>query len=212
MSDSYLLLWSTVLLVLVLAGYGLARTDGRWPTRLRAATVRLRGAVLRAKVCALAASAPPNPTRGARSPRARGRAPAAPRTCRHRVHASDRPRPRLDGTRRLRSPGIRPEYFRGVREHLEAKGHRVYASRVSPLAGVRRRAEQLAEQTREHRCRQGQHRRPQHGRSRRALRHQPPGSLGTQSHRSPRSAPRTTAPRWRTRAGSCATCRCCAAR
>ena len=44
-------------------------------------------------------------------------------------------------------PGMpRPEYFRGVREHLEAKGHRVYVSRVSPLAGVRRRAEQFAEQ------------------------------------------------------------------
>jgi triacylglycerol lipase len=44
-------------------------------------------------------------------------------------------------------PGVpRSEYFRGVREHLEAAGHRVYVTRVSPLAGVRHRAEQLAEQ------------------------------------------------------------------
>jgi triacylglycerol lipase len=43
-------------------------------------------------------------------------------------------------------PGMRQEYFRGVREHLRTHGHRVYVSRVSPFAGVRRRAEQLAEQ------------------------------------------------------------------
>jgi triacylglycerol lipase len=40
----------------------------------------------------------------------------------------------------------RSEYFRGVREQLEANGHRVYVTRVSAFAGVRHRAEQLAEQ------------------------------------------------------------------
>ena len=43
-------------------------------------------------------------------------------------------------------PGMRQEYFRGVREQLRAHGHRVYVSRVSPFATVPRRAEQLAEQ------------------------------------------------------------------
>jgi len=41
---------------------------------------------------------------------------------------------------------LRQEYFRGVRAHLESAGHRVQLVRVSPFAGVRRRAEQLAEQ------------------------------------------------------------------
>jgi triacylglycerol lipase len=44
-------------------------------------------------------------------------------------------------------PGMpRAEYFRGVREHLESAGHCVYVTRVSPFAGVRHRAEQLAAQ------------------------------------------------------------------
>jgi triacylglycerol lipase len=42
--------------------------------------------------------------------------------------------------------GMRQEYFRGVREYLREHGQRVYVSRVSPFANVRRRAEQLAEQ------------------------------------------------------------------
>lgn len=46
----------------------------------------------------------------------------------------------------LALPGVRHEYFRGVRTHLEGLGCRVYVPRVSPIAGVRRRAEQLAEQ------------------------------------------------------------------
>ncbi|HEX2675762.1 MAG TPA: alpha/beta fold hydrolase [Polyangiales bacterium] len=41
---------------------------------------------------------------------------------------------------------LREEYFRGVRAHLQARGHRVHVVRVSPIAGIRRRAEQLAEQ------------------------------------------------------------------
>jgi len=41
---------------------------------------------------------------------------------------------------------VREEYFRGVRPYLEQAGHRVHLVRVSPVAGVRKRAEQLAEQ------------------------------------------------------------------
>ena len=147
MSDSYVLLWSTVLLVLVLAGYGLARTDGRWPTRLRAASVRIRGAVLRAKSALSQRSRRPTQL-AARACLAlaavRRQRPAPVATeCRHPIVLAH-------GWMAFDSfvpPGMpRPEYFRGVREHLEAKGHRVYVSRVSPLAGVRRRAEQFAEQ------------------------------------------------------------------
>jgi triacylglycerol lipase len=43
-------------------------------------------------------------------------------------------------------PGMRHDYFRGVRGHLEALGCRVHVPRVSPIGSVRRRAEQLAEQ------------------------------------------------------------------
>lgn len=43
---------------------------------------------------------------------------------------------------------IKREYFRGVRGRLEALGHQVYLARVAPAAGVRRRAEELAEQIR----------------------------------------------------------------
>jgi triacylglycerol lipase len=42
--------------------------------------------------------------------------------------------------------GLRQEYFRGVRARLELDGHSVEVVRVSPIAGIRRRAEQLAEQ------------------------------------------------------------------
>lgn len=45
------------------------------------------------------------------------------------------------GVRRLRQ-----EYFRGVRAHLKQQGHVVFPCRVSPAAGIARRAEQLAEQ------------------------------------------------------------------
>jgi triacylglycerol lipase len=38
------------------------------------------------------------------------------------------------------------EYFRGVRAHLEALGHVVHVVRVSPFGGIKKRAEQLAEQ------------------------------------------------------------------
>ena len=41
---------------------------------------------------------------------------------------------------------LRGEYFRGVRAHLEHAGNRVQLVRMSPVAGIRRRAEQLAEQ------------------------------------------------------------------
>ena len=46
----------------------------------------------------------------------------------------------------LALPGLRHEYFRGVREALESQGHRVYVVRVSPVASIRRRAEQLVAQ------------------------------------------------------------------
>ena len=41
---------------------------------------------------------------------------------------------------------LREEYFRGVRAQLEQRGHRVQLLRVSPVASIRKRAEQLAEQ------------------------------------------------------------------
>ncbi len=43
-------------------------------------------------------------------------------------------------------PRARKEYFRGVRERLEAAGHRVHSVRVAPAAGVELRAAQLARQ------------------------------------------------------------------
>lgn len=42
----------------------------------------------------------------------------------------------------------RPEYFRGIRAALEAAGHVVHVARVSPTAGVARRAAELAAQVR----------------------------------------------------------------
>lgn len=42
--------------------------------------------------------------------------------------------------------GLRQEYFRGVRNRLEALGYKVYFARVSPTASIERRAVQLAEQ------------------------------------------------------------------
>lgn len=41
--------------------------------------------------------------------------------------------------------GVEGAYFRGVRERLLADGHTVYVARVSPVAGVRKRAQQLCE-------------------------------------------------------------------
>lgn len=46
----------------------------------------------------------------------------------------------------LALPGIQGEYFRGVRQRLEREGNQVFVPRVSPVAGIRTRAEQLAEQ------------------------------------------------------------------
>lgn len=46
----------------------------------------------------------------------------------------------------LALPGVRHEYFRGVRSALESQGYRVYVLRVSPVAGIRRRANQMVEQ------------------------------------------------------------------
>lgn len=42
----------------------------------------------------------------------------------------------------------RPEYFRGIRAALEAAGHAVHVARVSPTAGVAKRAAELAAQVR----------------------------------------------------------------
>lgn len=42
----------------------------------------------------------------------------------------------------------RPEYFRGIRAALEAEGHVVHVARVSPTAGVAKRATELAAQVR----------------------------------------------------------------
>lgn len=143
---SHLLLWSAIALALVLAGYGLARRDPRWLDRLRAALAYLRAALLRSasallpRVRRLATSAPePRPIvpRVRRKRRSRAAAECAyPIVLAHGWMAVDA----------LALPGMRQEYFRGVREHLQARGHRVYVSRVSPFSGIRRRAEQLAEQ------------------------------------------------------------------
>ena len=147
MSDLYVLLWSAVVVVLVLAGYRLVRADQRGPKRLNAASARLRAAALRAKSALAQRSRRPIPL-AARARRAlavvRRERPAPVATeCRHPIVLAH-------GWMAFDNfvlPGMpRPEYFRGVREHLEANGHRVYVSRVSPFAGVRRRAEQFAEQ------------------------------------------------------------------
>jgi triacylglycerol lipase len=149
MSDnSQLLLCTAALLALGLAVYVLARSRRQWPGRLRAAFSYLRAALLRSgraissrarRVTALAS-------------RTRGRL-AAP------VRRLPRPQPAPTectwpivlahgwmGFDAFALPGMRQEYFRGVRDHLQAGGHHVYVSRVSPFAGVRRRAEQFAEQ------------------------------------------------------------------
>jgi triacylglycerol lipase len=50
------------------------------------------------------------------------------------------------GFDRIGAPQAGREYFRGVRQRLEAQGHAVHVARVSPAAGIRRRAAQLARQ------------------------------------------------------------------
>jgi triacylglycerol lipase len=149
MSDeSQLLLCTAAVLALAIAIYGLVRARGRWPSRLRAAFSHLGVAILRSR----------------QRLRARVRRFAAP-TLRPRaklgapVLQSPRPRPVATectfpivlahgwmGFDAFALPGMRHEYFRGVRDQLQAHGHRVYVPRVSPFAGVRHRAEQFAEQ------------------------------------------------------------------
>ncbi|MDD9939657.1 MAG: hypothetical protein OXU20_01215 [Myxococcales bacterium] len=43
-------------------------------------------------------------------------------------------------------PGLRQEYFRGVRAALEDHGNEVLVPKVSPVASIKRRAEQLSDQ------------------------------------------------------------------
>jgi triacylglycerol lipase len=50
------------------------------------------------------------------------------------------------GFDRIGAPQRGREYFRGVRQRLEALGHAVHVARVSPAAGIGRRAAQLARQ------------------------------------------------------------------
>lgn len=125
MSDHlHLLLWPSVVLLSALAGYALARADRRWLKGLPQRAVRARRALAIVR-------------------RRRQRPVPVPTECRHPIVLAHG----WMGFDSFALPGMpRPEYFRGVREHLEAKGHRVYVSRVSPFAGVRRRAEQFAEQ------------------------------------------------------------------
>jgi triacylglycerol lipase len=113
--------WSALALLLAVAVYALVRTRGRW--------LRRRPSALPAARSELA----PVP----RGQRARtGSECAHPIVLAHGFMAVDA----------FSLPGLPQEYFRGVRAHLLADGHRVYVPRVSPLAGVKRRAEQLAEQ------------------------------------------------------------------
>jgi triacylglycerol lipase len=140
-------LWSGFALTLALATYALARVDRRWPERLHALLVRARAALARTGSALLW----------------RVRRPAVLSADARRALAAVRRRRRSRAATRCEYPIVlahgwmafdaftlpgmaRPEYFRGVREQLEAHGHTVYVSRVSPLAGVKRRAEQLAEQ------------------------------------------------------------------
>lgn len=149
MSDHLqLLLWSAAVLALALGGYGLVRADRRWLIGLRAASARVGSALLHAwselrqrlrRPAALSSSArrPLSPARR------RQRPPRVATECTHPIVLAHG----WMGFDAFALPGmIRPEYFRGVREHLQAQGHRVYVPRVSPFASVRRRAEQLAEQ------------------------------------------------------------------
>lgn len=156
MSDHLdVLLWSAVALALAVAAYRLARADRRSLSQVRVAFSRVRAGVLHASTALLRRGgrrAPPARPRAAlvtTRPHAalvvtrRPRRPPAATECAHPIVLAHG----WMGIDAFALPGmIRPEYFRGVREHLEAKGHRVYVSRVSPLAGIRRRAEQLAEQ------------------------------------------------------------------
>lgn len=139
-----LLLGSGFAVALLLAVWGLSRVDRRWLFQLRAAFVRARAALTRFWT---AFQRRHRLGLSARSRRAfvvicRRRRSRAANECTHPIVLAHG----WMGVDALTLPGFRPEYFRGVRERLQANGHRVYVPRVSPFAGVRRRAEQLAEQ------------------------------------------------------------------
>jgi triacylglycerol lipase len=144
---SHLLLWAAAALILVLALYGLARAH-RVQTRLRVALLYLRAArrrceqVARSYVRRIAAL--PAPWRRQLIGTVARPLPSRPAAteCAYPIVLAHG----WMGFDAFALPGMRQEYFRGVREHLQASGHRVYVSRVSPFASVRRRAEQFAEQ------------------------------------------------------------------
>jgi triacylglycerol lipase len=154
MSDqSALVLWSALALAVDLAVYALAYCDRAWLARLRGWLGRVRAALtsarravlplLRSRLRPQLPSPPPvQPERPLAVLPPVKRRPRAPGECEHPIVLAHG----WMAVDAFSLPGVRQEYFRGVREHLRAHGHRVYVSRVSPLAGVRRRAEQLAEQ------------------------------------------------------------------
>ena len=138
-------------LALALAWLGglLARRDGRWRARLRAfgsaVLQRVRAVRLPGASRTPAPAPAPTPTLRPEAPPVR-QLPAKRRSA---VDGCEHPIVLAHGWMAVDAfsvPGMRHEYFRGVRAHLLELGHRVHVSRVSPLAGVRRRAEQLAEQ------------------------------------------------------------------